>query len=60
MNCKTSITLYYSESAGILLSFERSNKVVRSSLRPSHDLTTHASITGNTIEIIVKSAKNCA
>ena len=57
MKFKTSITPCYSETAETL-SYERSNIAVCPFLRLSHDLTAHASITDNNIEITVRSAKN--
>jgi len=57
MKFKTSITPCYSETAGTLLSYERSNIAACPFLRLSHDLTAYANITDNNIRITVKSAK---
>jgi len=58
MKFKTSITPCYSETAGTLLSHERSNKAACPFLRLSHDLTTHTSITDNNIGFTVRSTNN--
>ena len=58
MKFKTSIMPCYSETAGTLLSYERSNKAVCPFLRLSHDLTTHTSIRDNNIGITVRSTKD--